>query len=190
MIDGMKIFELEGVEVRAIDPRRPKRIAYGTVYDTTAMAPYKPLSLYNYVLFLPMVTRMNENIMMPPAGSLRYISVKLTIDNRLCETNDLKNYTVDDIEFINYIRLSDFRSPQDRIKGFYAHNYPCCLEIILKEGTSSVKPDFYSLSSHWLYRKRRILPSGLRYSGKSQQRKIGQPYHSLLESVFENRSKR
>ena len=39
MIDGMKIFELEGVEVRAIDPRRPKRIAYGTVYDTTAMAP-------------------------------------------------------------------------------------------------------------------------------------------------------
>ena len=49
-----------GAVVRAVDPRKPKANSYGTLYDTTALAKYKPMSLYNYMMFLPGVVRVGE----------------------------------------------------------------------------------------------------------------------------------
>lgn len=152
MIDGMKIFELEGVEVRAIDPRRPKRIAYGTVYDTTKLAPYKPLSLYNYVLFLPSVYRSQGRLFMKPIPStppdpkrlspiLGTIPLRITINGRLCEADELMSYTVDDIEYINLIRKVDMRTLAEERLGIKYSEYPCRVEFYTKPGHEYGIPD-------------------------------------------------
>ena len=73
MIDGAKVYELEGVEVSAADQRRPKSSAYGAVYDTAKLAPYKPMLLYNYVAYY-----------IPNVHFWEYLYLKKNSEYRIC----------------------------------------------------------------------------------------------------------
>ena len=67
-LNGEKVYELPGAVVRAVDPRKPKANSYGTLYDTTALAKYKPMSLYNYMMFLPGVVRVGGGLFVKRKG--------------------------------------------------------------------------------------------------------------------------
>ena len=135
-LNGMKVYNLEGVEVIGRNPRDPKRIPYGTVYDTAALSKFKPMSLYNYILFLPFVYRMSGVFQMKVIkwreDDEMFIPLKTTLNGRICNSIDLAGYTVEDVEYIVHIRKHDMRSAYDRARGINADNYPCCVEILLK----------------------------------------------------------
>ncbi len=70
-LNGEKVYELPGAVVRAVDPRKPKANSYGTLYDTTALAKYKPMSLYNYIVFLPSVVRVGDGLFLKKGEGCR-----------------------------------------------------------------------------------------------------------------------
>lgn len=83
MIDGAKVYELEGVEVTAADQRRPKSSAYGAVYDTAKLAPYKPMLLYNYVAYYIPNVHFWEYLYLKKIASIEYAPAQLCFNGRI-----------------------------------------------------------------------------------------------------------
>ena len=142
-LNGEKVYELPGAVVRAVDPRKPKGNTYGTLLDTAALAKYKPMSLYNYIMFLPGVYRVGDGLFMrrkglPDAsGSLCfnkfYHPVLLSVNGGGCALSDLTSYTVDDVLYINYVQKTEI-TPM-------SVEFPYRVEIILKEGVSAIRSE-------------------------------------------------
>ena len=122
-LNGEKVYELPGAVVRAVDPRKPKANSYGTLYDTTALAKYKPMSLYNYMMFLPGLIRVGGKLMVSrglPIGDGfegLYAPASISLNGKKASEDDLPAYTVDDVKYIHWIRRGGL------------------VEIILKEET-------------------------------------------------------
>ena len=122
-LNGEKVYELPGAVVRAVDPRKPKISVYGTLYDTTSLAEYKPMSLYNYMMFLPGLIRVGGKLMVSrglPIGDGfegLYAPASISLNGKKASEDDLPAYTVDDVKYIHWIRRGGL------------------VEIILKEET-------------------------------------------------------
>ena len=140
-LNGEKVYELPGAVVRAVDPRKPKANSYGTLYDTTALAKYKPMSLYNYIVFLPSVVRVGGDLFVKRKGlpipqelafDMFYAPVSLSLNGKGCALSDLTDYTVDDVLYINHIHKTETAMIGE---------YPYHIEIILKEGVSAIRSE-------------------------------------------------
>ena len=143
-IDGAKVYELEGVEVTAADQRRPKSSAYGAVYDTAKLAPYKPMLLYNYVAYYIPNVHFWGYLYLKKIASIEYAPAQLCFNGRIInDINYLMGYSVDDVEYIRIVKELDCRR-LDQIKtnaGLNLPNYPYRIEIYLKPGREYSVPD-------------------------------------------------
>ena len=136
-IDGAKVYELEGVEVTAADPRRPKSSAYAAVYDTAKLAPYKPMLLYNYVAYYIPNVHFWGYPYLKKIADVEYAPAQLCFNGRIFnDVHHLMGYSVDDVEYIRIVKELDWRR-LDQIKtnaGLNLPNYPYRIEIYLKPG--------------------------------------------------------
>ena len=146
-IDGMKVYELEGVEVRAIDPRRPRSTAFGAVFDTTILSKFNPISLYNYISFLPTALYFEKKLWLSSRDGPGYVQAQLNINGRIIKEEFLsyylQKYIVNDVEYIHLVRNSDWRTKSARKddEGINLPNYPYRIDIYLKPGREFGAPD-------------------------------------------------
>ena len=146
-IDGMKIFELEGVEVAAENPRRPRSTAFGAVFDTTILSKFNPISLYNYISFLPTALYFEKKLWLSSRDGPGYVQAQLNINGRIIKEEFLsyylQKYIVNDVEYIHLVRDSDWRTKSARKddEGINLPNYPYRIDIYLKPGREFGAPD-------------------------------------------------
>ena len=147
MIDGAKVYELEGVEVTAADPRRPKSTAFGAVFDTTILSKFNPISLYNYISFLPTALYFEKKLWLSSRDGPGYVQAQLNINGRIIKEEFLfyylQKYIVNDVEYIHLVRDSDWRTKSARKddEGINLPNYPYRIDIYLKPGREFGAPD-------------------------------------------------
>ena len=144
MIDGMKIFELEGVEVRASNPKRPKITPFSTVYDTAKLAPFKPMLLYNYLsYFTPDIRSDRKNLYVKKGFESGYARAQLNLNGKIVDLEYLRGYYVDDVEYVHVVSLTDWRTQEARARdaGINLPNYLYRVDIYLKRGREYGVPD-------------------------------------------------
>ena len=143
----MKIFELEGVEVAAENPRRPRSTAFGAVFDTTILSKFNPISLYNYISFLPTALYFEKKLWLSSRDGPGYVQAQLNINGRIIKEEFLsyylQKYIVNDVEYIHLVRDSDWRTKSARKddEGINLPNYPYRIDIYLKPGREFGAPD-------------------------------------------------
>ena len=143
-IDGMKIFELEGVEVRASNPKRPKITPFSTVYDTAKLAPFKPMLLYNYLsYFTPDIRSDRKNLYVKKGFESGYARAQLNLNGKIVDLEYLRGYYVDDVEYVHVVSLTDWRTQEARARdaGINLPNYLYRVDIYLKRGREYGVPD-------------------------------------------------
>ena len=144
MIEGMKIFELEGVEVRASNPKRPKITPFSTVYDTAKLAPFKPMLLYNYLsYFTPDIRSDRKNLYVKKGFESGYARAQLNLNGKIVDLEYLRGYYVDDVEYVHVVSLTDWRTQEARARdaGINLPNYLYRVDIYLKRGREYGVPD-------------------------------------------------
>ena len=142
--DGIREYEIEGVTVTAKSPKRPPASVYGEVYDTTAFADFKQLSLYEYIRRIPNVNYERSRILtVKKTAAPKYIPAQLKINNMIINNIDyLHRYTVDDVEYIHVVRMWDLRlNKSEEESDVLKPDYPYRVEIILKE-SAGIERDF------------------------------------------------
>ena len=147
MIDGAKVYELEGVEVTAENPKKPKITSFGVLYDTTKMSDYEPITLYNYVCsYMPEVHREKDSLYLKRMDwdeEIKYALVQLNVNRHIVDLNYLKNYLVDDVDYIYLAKDTDWRTKYARQTnaGVNLPIYPYRIDIYLKPGREYGIPD-------------------------------------------------
>ena len=146
-IDGAKVYELEGVEVTAENPKKPKSTSFGVLYDTTKMSDYEPITLYNYVCsYMPEVHREKDSLYLKRMDwdeEIKYALVQLNVNRHIVDLNYLKNYLVDDVDYIYLAKDTDWRTKYARQTnaGVNLPIYPYRIDIYLKPGREYGIPD-------------------------------------------------
>ena len=132
-------YDLDEIVVKATNLRKPQTSPLGNLYDTTDLAPYKKVPLYMYLSTLPGITTGitgdEENIRcfkLKKIDGPGFTPAQLRIDNRIVSNiNDVRSYNVDDVEYLNIIKITGGRLDSTGIK--YNFDYPYRIEIYLKE---------------------------------------------------------
>ena len=159
MIDGAKVYELEGVEVTAENPKKPRSGAYATVYDTANLAKYERLPLYNALSILPGIKKQFDFstgqavFCLKNRTDLGYVAADIIINGRRVPSDFLYRYDMPDVEFIRLVRDMPTINNEVEKDGFkitekgttgeksnFSEGYH--IEIYLKPGAETGKPDF------------------------------------------------
>ena len=138
-------YDLDEIVVEATNLRKPQTSPLGNLYDTTDLAPYKKVPLYMYLSTLPGITTGTtgdkENIRcfkLKKIDGPGYSPAQLRIDNRIVSNiNDVRPYNVDDVEYLNIVKITGGILDSAGIK--YMLDYPYRIEIYLKEGRNTKK---------------------------------------------------
>lgn len=146
-IDGMKVYELEGVEVKSVNPQKQQVTSFGALYDTIKMSKYKPITLYNYVCsYMPEVHREKDLLYLKRMDwdqELKYALAQLNVNRQIVDLDYLKNYLIDDVDYIYVAKDTDWRTKHARQinAGINLPTYPYRIDIFLKPGRKYGIPD-------------------------------------------------
>ncbi len=146
-IDGMKVYELEGVEVKSVNPQKQQVTSFGALYDTIKMSKYKPITLYNYVCsYMPEVHREKDLLYLKRMDwdqELKYALAQLNVNRQIVDLDYLKNYLIDDVDYIYVAKDTDWRTKHARQinAGINLPTYPYRIDIYLKPGREFGAPD-------------------------------------------------
>ena len=159
MIDGAKVYELEGVEVTAADPQKPRSGVFATVYDTANLAKYERLPLYNALSILPGIRKQFDFstgqavFCLKNRTGLGYVAADIIINGRRVPSDFLYRYDMLDVEFIRLVRDMPTINNEVEKDGFkitekgatgeksnFSEGYH--IEIYLKPSAETGKPDF------------------------------------------------
>lgn len=133
--NGMKVYRLQEVEVRAQNPNKPRSAPEGMIYDSTALVRFYSMPLYNFVVFLPHIVRVQNQLFMRTKKSIHtanfrsmYTPVSLHVNGAPYNLTDLATLSVEDVEYINLIHKLNVDSTIDG---------NCRLEITLKKNAGT-----------------------------------------------------
>ena len=155
----MKVYELEGVEVTAADPQKPRSGVFAMVYDTANLAKYERLPLYNALSILPGIRKQFDFstgqavFCLKNRTGLGYVAADIIINGRRVPSDFLYRYDMLDVEFIRLVRDMPTINNEVEKDGFkitekgrtgeksnFSEGYH--IEIYLKPGAETGKPDF------------------------------------------------